>query len=153
MTWRNAWRDGVRSGTLASITSTAALMAFGRREANDVAHPVNGPSQWVWGQGAPHVRGFSMKHTVTGYIIHHAMSVFWAVLFEKLRPRAPIPTIAAAGITASVAYVVDFKMVPRRLSPGFDVALPPGGIFATYACFAVGLAAIALMSAPHSDDS
>jgi hypothetical protein len=143
--WRDAWREALRTGSTASLASTAALVARGQQERSDAAQPVNGPSQWVWGLHAPYERGFTVRHTVTGYLIHHAMSVFWAGLFEKARPRRPVATVAAASVTAAVAYVVDFHVVPRRLSPGFDVALSRRGLFATYAAFAIGLAAMALV--------
>jgi hypothetical protein len=132
---------------MASVVSTVILVACGRRENHDASRPVNAPSQWVWGRYATYVRGFSVKHTVTGYAIHHAMSVLWAVLFERIRPRneAPGGVAAAAGATAAIAYIVDYKIVPARVSPGFDVALSRRCLFATYAGFALALAGTVLL--------
>jgi len=142
-TWSSALAQGLRSGTTASVVTTLALIGCGKRELDDAAQPVNGPSQWTWGRHAPFVRGFSARYSVTGYVIHHAMSIFWAVFFERLRPRDESLAVVglAAGITAAVAYAVDFKVVPKRASPGFQATLSRPCLFATYAGFAVALVA------------
>jgi hypothetical protein len=120
------------------------------RERGDAVRPLNGPSQWVWGRYAPHVRGASLKHTLVGYAIHHAMSVFWATVFERYRPHtlsAPA-TAAAAGVTATVAYVADFGIVPKRVSPGFETELSRACVIATYVVIAATLACAASTSRP-----
>ena len=147
--WTTAAAEGARSGTVASVLSTVALAAAGPRDRDDPAQPVNGPSQWLWGRWAPFVPGFSVRHTVVGYAIHHAMSVMWAVLFEKFRPRAPDARAAAAvagaaAVTAAFAATVDFRVVPKRLSPGFEARLSRAALVAVYAGFALGLAGAAL---------
>jgi hypothetical protein len=152
ITWSRALREGLRSGTAASVVSTLVLIACGKRERDDAAQPVNGPSQWTWGRHAPHVHGFSVRYTVTGYAIHHAMSVLWAVLFERLRPQAESPSsvAAAAGLTAAIAYNVDFGVVPTRLSPGFQAKISRRCLYATYAGFAAALAATAMLGKRRS---
>ena len=45
----------------------------------------------------------------------------------------------AAGITA-VAAVTDFKLIPERLTPGFEHRLSTRSLVLTYALFATGLA-------------
>jgi len=155
--WSTALREAMRSGTIASIASTLVLVAYGHRERDDPAQPVNGPSQWVWGRSAPHAAGFSTRHTVVGYAIHHAMSILWAVLFERHRPRgpyayAPAPVAGAAIVTAALAATVDFRVVPKRLSPGFETRLSRAALVAVYAGFAVGLAGAALARAPRFSD-
>lgn len=120
------------------------LAARGRAECGSAAGPNNGPSQWVWGRRGARARRASLRHTVVGYGIHHAMSVGWAMLFERLRGSgagAPLArTLAAGAATAALAYVVDYKVVPRRLQPGFDVHLTPKSLFLVYAGFAGALA-------------
>ena len=139
--WKDAARRALVSGAAASIASTLVLAALGRRELGRGATPLNGPSQWVWGRHAPHADGFSSRHTVVGYAVHHFAATFWAVLFEKLRPaRAPL---AAAIATAAVAHVVDFRVVPERLSPGFQKRLSRNAVAWSYVAFAIGLAAAA----------
>jgi hypothetical protein len=151
-TWRQALEAALVSGSAASVVSSIALGACGRREVNDAAAPLNGPSQWIWGRYAPYCDGFSVRHTVVGYAIHHLASIFWAVLFERFRPRtaAAMPIVASAALTAASASVVDYQLTPHRLRPGFEKRLSRPALTAVYAAFALGLAAGALVNARSS---
>jgi hypothetical protein len=148
-TWKQAFRDGLVSGTLASIASTIALAVLGKEELDKAAAPLNGPSQWIWGRQAPYQNRFSFHYTVVGYAIHHGASIFWAILHEKLRQDLPAPpnraaaAVPAIAITAA-AYAVDFHVIPKRLTPGFEHRLSRHSLLAVYGTFAIGLAAIAL---------
>jgi hypothetical protein len=144
-------RDIVVSGTIASIASTAALALMGRRELRDAAAPVNGPSQWVWGQHAPYRNGFSVRYTVVGHGIHHLASTFWAALYEVLRPgrrhgRDIAGDLAAALATSAAASFVDYRLTPPRLRPGFEKRLSRKALLVVYGAFALGLAAHSLVS-------
>jgi hypothetical protein len=135
---RNYWARVLLSGTAASLASALALALAGRREVGSAATPLNGPSQWVWGRHAPYRDGFSVRHTVVGYGIHHFASVFWAALFE--RARRARPALPAAIATAALACVVDYRCTPQRFTPGFEKRLSRAALLATYAAFAAGLA-------------
>lgn len=47
-----------------------------------------------------------------------------------------------------LAYVVDYKVVPARLSPGFEKKIGPLGMLATYASFAASLYGVARARRP-----
>ena len=145
MTWREALRRGALSGTVASVLSAAAAALCGRREAGTAAGPLNGPSQWAWGEGAAHVRRATWRHTALGYAIHHLMSIGWATLHEKhfAHPAPagrPYSRLAAGALTSAAAAFVDYRIVPRRFGPGFEKQLDRASLCAVYAAFAVGLA-------------
>lgn len=139
---RATLRAALVSGSLASALSTAAISACSRRHAGSASAGTNATSHWLWGGRARRRSAPSLRYTASGYAIHHAMSVFWAALFETAtaRSRRPARIGAAAAATAAVAYVADYRVVPRRLNPGFESRLPPPGMFAAYAAFAAGLA-------------
>jgi len=144
------------SGSVAAVASTLALVWLGRRELNDAAAPVNGPSQWIWGRSAPYQDGFSARHTLVGYGIHHSASMLWAALYERLRRAMPggprQAALAAAATAAATAYVVDFKLTPERFTPGYEKRLSKRGLYAVYAAFALGLAVPALVAPPLRRD-
>lgn len=142
--WGEALRNAVISGACASLASASVLAWRGRIEAHDAAAPLNGPSQWIWGRGAPSRHGFSAKYTLVGYCIHHLAATFWAALFERARLErgAPVPLAIA---TAAVANVVDYKLTPKRLQPGYERQLSRTSLAWAYAAFAFGLAAGALV--------
>jgi hypothetical protein len=153
-TWTEATTRGMISGSISSIASAAVLAACGKRELDDPAAPLNGPSQWLWGTPAACTDGFSLRHTVAGYLVHHATSIFWAILYEKFRHRVPRSAAVAlpAAATAATACVVDYCLTPDRLTPGFERRLSRRSLFLVYAAFAGGLAGAALLSEAARED-
>jgi hypothetical protein len=142
--WISALKDGAIMGAAASVLSTAALIASGKREGRRWAATVNTPSQWLWGEEARQVEATTLRHTATGYAIHHATSVFWAVLYARyargaLGTRGLPAELAAGCAAAALACFVDYRMTPRRLQPGFDAHLPRKSMAGVYAAFGVGL--------------
>jgi hypothetical protein len=141
--------DAVVSGTAASLASAAALMAASASNEGSFAGGLNGPSQWLWGEDEAYTRRLSLRHTATGYAIHHATSIFWAVLHETIfgasrRRKSPLQHCAEAAASAGVAYVVDYHLTPRRFRPGFEKHVSRKGMVAVYAAFAAGLAIAAI---------
>jgi hypothetical protein len=144
--WNQALRDGVIAGSVASLSSTAALALAGHWENGDPAAPVNAISHWLWDRRALRQNGPSLRHTLIGFLIHHSASIFWGTLHARAwgcRPRAKElgPALAVAGATAAFAYFVDYRLTPRRLTPGFEHRLSSKSMLAVYVCFALGLAA------------
>lgn len=139
------------SGSVASIASAISLLLMGKSELNRFAAPLNGPSQWIWGRHAPYVNRLSFRYTFIGYIIHHAASIFWAIGYEALRLRLPPPetsyaVLVPAFLTGIAAYTVDFYLIPKRLTPGFENRLSKRSLFLVYGVFALGLAVPALLA-------
>jgi hypothetical protein len=123
----------------------AALALAGRIENRSAAGPLNGPSQWIFGRWAAHLRRPSLRHTPTGILIHHLTATGWALLHERLQGRdkalqSPTERLGRAAVTATAANIVDFRLTPKRLTPGFEHQLSRKSLFFVYAAFAVGLA-------------
>jgi len=142
--WNQAFREGLVSGSLASVLSAVYLAWAGQRRGQPAA-PMNAVSHWFFGDPALREREPSLLHTLTGYFIHHTASIFWGVLHAKAwgaRPqaKAPIPAVAGAITAAGVACLVDYRLTPRRLTPGFEHQLGRPEMAKVYACFALGLA-------------
>lgn len=131
---------------MASITSTLVASLLGERRTRSYAASINATSHWVWGDEAKYRRCTDVPHTVVGYAIHHACSVFWATGYEALMAsRKPPHPLVGAGAVALVAYVVDYHCIPDRLTPGFEGHLRGRDMVATYGAFAAGLAATTLL--------
>lgn len=145
MSSKNLQRQALLSGAVASVLSTAVLALCGRLENRSAAGPINGPSQWIYGRSAARIRKPSLRHTLTGALIHHAMATGWALLHARVfgaqEPVQPLgKRLGHAALTATVANIVDFQLTPKRLRPGFETQLSRASLFAVYAAFAVGLA-------------
>jgi hypothetical protein len=150
---KELYRQAMISGAVASLLSTVALAISGHLEHRRPAGPVNGPSQWVFGRWAARVRAPSLKHTLTGFLIHHAMATGWALLHERVlgrhKARQTFPQrLGRAALTATVANVVDFQLTPKRLRPGFETQLSRKSLFVVYTAFALGLALAAPRKQP-----
>lgn len=143
--WKQAGRRALWSGSMAAMLSALTLAVCGAVERKRPAGPMNGPSQWLFGERAAHRRRASLRHTASGYAIHHGASLGWATLHHKhvadLVGRTSMPRrLTAAAATATLAYLVDYHLVRGRLQPGFDKQLSGTSLLAVYASFAVGLA-------------
>jgi hypothetical protein len=148
--WQRSLRDGVVTGTVASLTSTAVLALASRLETGHAPATLNATSHWIWGDGAAEVDGVTPQHTGVGMLIHHAASIFWAVLYERavgaaVERGSPAPAVAAGMAGAAFACFVDYVCVPRRLSPGFEMRLSRPSIAAGYLAFGAGLAVTSLL--------
>lgn len=138
------------SGALAGLLSTAVMVWRGRRDTGSAAAPVNAVSHWLWPVQALQRDGVTMKYTATGTLVHAAAGMLWAWLFDELRSRRRHPSAAnalvdAAAVTALASWV-DLKLVPERLSPGFERRLRPSSTAMVYVGFAAGLALAGLMA-------
>ena len=147
MTSKHLFRQALVSGAVASVLSTAVLALCGQIENRRAAGPINGPSQWVYGRWAARVRQPSLRHTLTGFLVHHAMATGWAFLHERAfgehKAQQPFSKrLGRAAITATAANIVDFQLTPKRLRPGFETQLSRKSLFAVYATFAIGLALV-----------
>ena len=136
----------VAGGLAAALLSGLALAWRGRTEAGSAAAPINAPSQWLHGREALREDGVTWRHTALGALVHGASSMLWAGLYELLRERrerrgstGTAAALADAAAVTAVAAVVDFKLVPDRLSPGFQHRLSRPAVVLAYASFAAGL--------------
>lgn len=147
------WRRACASGTAAGLCAASAAAYCARQEGATAYAPLNAVTHCIWPDRAPREQGFSMRHTVLGLGIHQAAAVFWALLFERLVPRAPrehpVAVVAAAAGTAATAYLVDYHFVPKRVTPGFEAHLGPRSMTRVYVGIALGLAAVALLRSPE----
>lgn len=116
------------TGSIASAVSAAVLGLLAKAEGKDAIQPINATSHWLHGEDAGAVTAIDVEHTATGYATHHAASVFWAALFETLQSAAPNAqpgrVMRDAALVSTIAAVVDYGLVPKRLTPGWEGPLP-----------------------------
>lgn len=143
--WPQALHDGLLSGSAAAIVSAAVLAACGERENGRPLAPINVISRWIWGDGAANHHAMSVRHTVAGYAIHHASSILWATVYEKLFGEhadrgMPMRSLGEGAAVAAVACFVDYRLTPYRLQPGFEKHLSAKSLFLVYGSFGLALA-------------
>ena len=149
--WNTAFRRGLAGGAASSVLSTVALAALGKGEAASAYAPTIAISHWIWGEEAVRHAEPTLRHTLTGYLIHHSCATFWAVIFERscgrlLDRRQPAITLGAGTAAAAVACFVDYQLTPRRLRPGYEEHLSRPALAVVYGAFGLGLALGAMLS-------
>lgn len=135
----------VVSASLAGGLSMLVLALRGRAERGSAMAPVNAPSHWLLGERALQQTRPSWRYTATGALIHHASAAMWGGIFNRIIGRQgvaaqPAKLAASAAAMTAVAALVDFKLVPERLTPGFQHHLSRKSLVLTYGAFAAGLA-------------
>lgn len=147
--WKRKAGEGLLSGTLAGLFSAAVLLAAGKRENGSAVAPVNAESHWLWGDESLREDRPTLRHTLTGILTHQGSTVFWATLYALLRGRKAVRTVPEAligGLATSVAAAaIDYTLVPRRLTPGFEHRLSKGAMVGVFAAIAGGVALGALL--------
>lgn len=137
-------RDALAEGAVAAALSAATLAWRGRSDSGSAVAPINAPSHWLWGREAIRSEAVDARHTALGAAVHGASSVFWSGLYawigaQRRRPTVGTVVLDAVAVTA-LAAVVDLKLVPERLSPGFQHRVSRGSLALVYGSFAAGLA-------------
>jgi hypothetical protein len=142
-TWEEALRASLVSGSAANLASLIALTVAGKLESDNGIAPTNAISHWIWGDNATREDDASLRHTLVGYGIHHAASIFWAVFYEKWFGQdddKPEPqALAEQAAMAALACFVDYQLTPKRLTPGFEKRLSRKSLFVVYTAFGLGL--------------
>lgn len=144
--WTTTLQRGLVSGAASSILSTVALAIVGKKETGSALAPTNAVSHYVHGDKAARKSGLSLRYTVPGYLIHHASSTFWSIVFEKVAGRyldrkTPVGILTASAATSAFAAFADYKLTPKRLQPGYEKHISTPGLAIVYAALALGLAA------------
>ncbi len=134
------------TAALATAATTVATSLLGRREVGSAAAPLNATSHILWGDSAAERDGFDLSHTVVGATLNAGAMLAWAAVQEALlgpwTRRGGVARAVASGVaTSAIAYVTDYHLVPKRLTPGFEKRLSGGALAAVYASLAASLAA------------
>lgn len=128
------------SGTAVSIATTIALALAAKAEGHHPVRPTNATGHWIRGDEAAASRAFDAKHTALGFATHEGASVFWATIFQALRKLGPSRPAAvdAIGVSALAAFV-DYLVVPKRLTPGWEKVVTPRSIGLPFGVMALAL--------------
>jgi hypothetical protein len=142
--------DSLFTGAVASIATTAAVAGLGKAEDDNAIAPLNAVSHIAWGDEAFDQDEASAKYTATGLALNTAAVMSWAGVHECLAgeasDRGDLGTVLASGAAVSaLAYVTDYYVVPKRLTPGFEERLNAKSMFGVYTVLALGLATGSLL--------
>lgn len=82
--------------------------------------------------------------------MNHLACTVWAVLYERYfgKEAEKNPSLALAGgaCISALAYATDYHVVPRRLTPGFELCLAKKSFPVVYIALGLGLALRSLLN-------
>jgi hypothetical protein len=140
-TWKN---DTLATGAVATTASTVLLAVSGKQENGSATSAINAVSHMLWGEEATTNDRLDARHTLAGAGLNGAAMVAWAGMHEMLLPRNERPSVGrallAGAATSAIAYWVDYHVVPKRFTPGFEERLSQRSLLGVYVALAVSLA-------------
>jgi hypothetical protein len=138
-------RIALYSGTGAALAVLTAIAMLSKLEGHSAARPINATSHVLWGPHDALAEEADAARTVPGLLVNVGAAFFWGAVFAFLTP--PASRLTSKGIvvrafgTSLLAAVADYGIVPRRLRPGWELALRPRSVALALAAMGAGLAA------------
>jgi hypothetical protein len=132
-------------GAGAGLASVAAIALLAKVERRPVLGPINASSHWLWGDAdaaRPAKDGRAdLAHTAVGGATNIGAGLFWGAILGALRNparNAPGQLVRDGALLGAVAGVLDYGLLPRRLSPGWELALSGRSVVLAMAAMATG---------------
>jgi len=149
MSLRNLLLRSAKTAAIATATTTAALMLFSTRETGSPWAAINTLCHMLDGDEKEQPMHFAPRESPLGLGLTTSAVASWAVGYEYLLGGVPFPSSAlwAALATAGI-WVVDYRIVPKRFTPGFEKHLSTAAIAAVYAVLATTFALSPLWNGP-----
>lgn len=115
------------SGNAAGLLMAVAIGVVSQSVTGRSAPGFNAISHMVWGERAARQLHWSSGYTGMGLVLNQLACVFWAGCYEAMAHRQdgqPARPLILAATVSAVAYLVDYHVVPRRYTPGFELVFP-----------------------------
>jgi hypothetical protein len=143
-------RRSAQAAVAPSLLTTAALAIAGRMEDANATAPLNAVAHIPFGDKAFAEDKPSLKYTLTGAALNVAAVASWAALYELTFGRSARRGNAMAGLfggpaISALAYITDYFVVPKRLTPGFEERLSGRSMFCIYAVLGATLPLASLL--------
>ena len=123
--WGETLQDALVAGSIVAAATIATVALRGLNDSGSAAAPINASTHVVYGPEAGAVDEPDVKHTLPGLAINAGASVFWAAVYERLFGRAVTrnnvgKALLGGGVVAGLAYLLDYHLLPKRLTPGWE---------------------------------
>ncbi|MDQ2686316.1 MAG: hypothetical protein M3Y28_00450 [Armatimonadota bacterium] len=140
---------GLKTGLVLAATTTAAILLVSQKENHSPWAALNCVAHIVDGDEKEQPTDFSPRETGLGLAVNATAMGLWGVLYEGALSITKIrSTPLTAALATAVAYVTDYKLVPKRFTPGIEKRLSQPAILAVYAVLGATLAASSLWNKP-----
>lgn len=120
------------------VATMTAVTVLARVSAKPLHAPVQAVSHIVYGKRAYETNDENLTYIVVGFLLNAFAMVMWSGVTELAFRAIGMPPgnlviglIVAAGVTIT-SFIVDFHVVPKRFTPGFEHILDRRALFITY---------------------
>jgi len=138
-------RTTIYCGTGAAVLTLSALALLSRAEGRSSVRPINATSHVFRGTERAARDDYDPSSTVPGFLINTAAGVFWSAVYALMVPRPAKKSgstlVLRAALTSVLAAVIDYALLPKRLRPGWELALRPRSVALSLASMGCGIAA------------
>jgi hypothetical protein len=138
---KEIWIRGLKTGLGLAAATTAASMLTSDRETGSPWAAINAICHIVDGDDVEQSQDWSPRSSLLGVFINGAAMSTWGILYEAVLAMAKVRSNPLTGaVAAASAYVVDYHVVPKRLTPGFEKVLPPKSLLSIYLALGIAFA-------------
>ena len=131
----------VVAGIVAGAVTAFGLALLSRVERRHPLAAINASSHWLIGDENVRTDHFDPKQTLIGCFTHFAATIFGASVLESLKTAFVARVhVQLAFLTSLMAVVLDYGILPRRISPGWELALSKWSMAGGFGFLGIGLA-------------
>ncbi len=124
---------GLKTGLALAATTNAAIMLASDKETGSPWAALNCVAHIVDGDGKEQPTGYSPRESWLGIAVNGTAMAAWGVLYEGgLRVTNTQSSPLTAALATATAYVIDYKIVPKRYTPGIEKRLSQNAIWLIY---------------------
>ena len=128
------------SSALSAVATTAAALVLSAKDTGHAAAALNATSHMVWGEKVGKFDEADYQHTVVGGALNAGAVALWSTIHALFpKPESTLAKLRNAAFVAAAAYVTDYYIVPKRMTPGFEKRLSKTSLFGMYAALAASL--------------
>jgi len=132
---------GLKTGLALAATTTATIMLAGDNELHAPWAAINAIAHAVDGDDKEQPLEYSARESRMGILINGTAMAAWGVLYEGALVVTNTKSSPLTGALATVtAYVIDYKIVPKRFTPGIEKRLSLNAIALIYAVLGITFA-------------
>ncbi len=133
--------DGLKTGFVMAAATNAAIMLASDRENGSPWAAVNSIAHIVDGDDKQQPTRYSPRESWLGIAVNGTAMCAWGVLYEgALEVTRARSSALTAVVGAAASYAIDYKVVPKRYTPGIEQRLSRRSVLVAYAALAAALA-------------
>jgi len=131
-------------GAGAALASLSSVALLARAEGEPALRPISASGHWLWGDDAAVKGEPGMTRSGVGGATNIGAGLMWGGLFGAWVQRnasTPGEVLRDGAALGAVAGLLDYGLLPRRLSPGWELALSSRSVVLSMAAMAAGAVA------------